>query len=101
MVYIMSEKKIRLSIQEILADFELLIKYDERLNTLFDNNAATDEDIEEFHNNLEEMISKYLPNYKEKISPEYFSDDISTYEKSLMLYKPLYENFKEIFYQLV
>ena len=93
--------KIKLNIQEIVADFEQLIKYDERLNTLFDNNAATDEDIEEFHKNLEELISKYLPTYKEKIPEEYFSEDMSTYDKALMLYEPLYENFKEIFYQLV
>ena len=67
--------KIKLTIQEIVDDFE--------------------------HNNLEMMISKYLPNYKEKVPSEYFSEDISSYEKALILYKPLYENFKEIFYQLI
>ena len=93
--------KIKLTIQEIVDDFEQLVRYDERLDVFFDNKMATDEDIDELHNNLEMMISKYLPNYKEKVSSEYFSDNISSYEKALILYKPLYENFKEIFYQLI
>lgn len=95
------DKIIELSIQEIVADFEQLVRYDERFDVLFDNETATDEDIGQLHVNLEKMISKYIPNYKERVPSEYFSDEVSTYEKSLMLYKPLYENFKEIFYKLV
>ena len=93
--------KIRLDIREIVEDFEKLVRYDERLDALFDNNNATDEDIDELHENLVEMIEKYLPTYRDKIPKEYYSDDVSTYEKALILYKPLYENFKEIFYHLI
>ena len=95
------DKKIKLSIQEIVEDFEKLVRYDERLDSLFDSENANDGDIEKFHNNLVELMEKYLPSYKDKINPRYFSDDSSTYEKAIILYKPLYENFKEIFYQLV
>lgn len=93
--------KIKLSIGEIVRDFEKIVRYDERLDVLFDNKMASDEDINEFHKIIEEMTLKYIPTYKEKISSEYFSEGISTYDRALMLYKILYENFKEIFYQLV
>lgn len=95
------DKKINLTIQEIVGDFEKLVRYDERLDSLFDNELANEGHIEKFHQDLVELIEKYLPSYKDKINKRYFSDDVSTYEKAIILYKPLYENFKEIFYQLV
>lgn len=94
-------KKINLTIREIVEDFEKLVRYDERLDSLFDHELANDDHIEKFHQDLVEMIEKYLPSYKDKINQRYFSDEASTYEKSIILYKPLYDNFKEIFYQLV
>ncbi|WP_405273579.1 hypothetical protein [Methanobrevibacter sp.] len=93
--------KIQLSIQEILNDFEKLVRWDERLEVHFENQSADDEDIEKFFKFVEEMALKYLPSYEEHMPPEFFSDDTSDYDKALELYKPLYENFKEIIYQLI
>lgn len=94
-------QKIQLSIQEIVDDFEKLVRYDERLGVYFENQKASDEDIKKFHQDLEEIALKYIPNYKEKMSEEYFSNDFSDYEKALELFKMLYENFREIFYKLI
>ena len=55
--------KIQLSIQEILNDFEKLVRWDERLAVHFENQSADDEDIEKFFNFVEEMALKYLPSY--------------------------------------
>ena len=94
-------KKIRLTIEEIVKDFEELIRHDERLDTLFDMEKACDDDIEKFHEEMIALMEKYLPNYRQKVSDEYFSDETTSYEKALILYNDLYENFKEIFYQLI
>ena len=92
------EFRIKLTIQEIVDDFEKLIRYDEHLEVLFDNEKADKLEIEKFYNNIVEMIEKYIPNYKKHVE-----GDISevNYENALKLYKMLYENFKEIFYKLV
>lgn len=89
---------IKLTIQEIIDDFEKLVRYDERLEVCFENQKASDEDIKKFHRFVEEMISKYIPNYKEKTS---FSDELSDYEKALELFKILYNNFRKMFSELV
>ena len=89
---------IKLSIQEIIEDFEKLVRYDERLEVYFENQKATDKDIEEFYNFVEEMIAKYIPNYKEKIS---FSEELSDYERALELFKMIYNNFRNMFCELV
>ena len=39
---------IKLSIQEIIRDFEELVRYDERLDVHFDFKKAKDEDIHDF-----------------------------------------------------
>ena len=44
------------------------------------------------------MIEKYLPNYEKSIEDNV--DEVN-YDNALKLYGMLYENFKEIFYQLV
>ena len=93
--------KIKLSIQEIIEDFEKLVRYDERLEVYFENQKASDEDIKKFLNEVEGMTSKYIPTYREHMPPEFFSEDISDYDRALELYKRLYENFREIFYQLI
>ena len=97
----MADFKITLSIQEIVADFESLARHDERLDVLFDLKDADDSAIDRFHEDMQAMISKYIPNYLEKVPEEYFSDDSPTYDRALMLYSILYGNFKEIFYQLI
>ena len=93
--------KIKLTIQEIIEDFEKLVRCDEKLGVMFDFEKADDEDIEKFFKNMEKLARKYLPNYEDNISRKYFSDEISLYDKALMLYNILYENFREIFYQLI
>lgn len=93
--------KIRLTIQEIVDDFEKLVRCDEKLGVKFDFEEAEDGDIEKFHRNMEMLAEKYIPNYRDKISPEYFSKDASCYDRALMLYNMLYENFREMFYKLV
>ena len=94
-------KKINLTIQEIVRDYESLIRYDERLSSYFDVEKAGDEDIDLYYRRMLQLIEKYLPTYEKNIDEEYFSNKTSTYEKALMLYAALYENFREIFYQLV
>lgn len=90
--------RIKLTIQEIVNDFERLIRYDERLEVLFDNEKADKKEIEKFYIDMVEMIGKYIPNFKNHVD-----GDISeaNYENALKMYKMLYENFKEIFYKLI
>ena len=90
--------KIRLTIQEIVEDFEKLVRYDEHLDVLFDSKKADDAKIDEFYKFLTEMMEKYLPNYEKKID---FDVEEVNFENALKLYEKLYENFKEMFYQLV
>ena len=73
--------KIRLSIQEIVEDFEKLVRCDEKLGVMFDFEEAEDEDIEKFFKNMEQLAEKYLPTYRDKISKEYFSEEISCYRE--------------------
>ena len=93
-------KAIKLTIQEIVADYEMMIRHHERLDTQFDFERAEDRDIERFHEEMVELIEKYLPTYEKHIPKRYFLENADTFEKALMLYGELYENFKQIFYQL-
>jgi hypothetical protein len=93
--------KIRLTIQEIVADFEKLIRYHEHLDVLFDLESADEAEIQKFHNEMLSIIEKYLPNYREHLPDEYFNKDTPTFEKALVLYGEVYENFHNMFYQLV
>ena len=88
---------IKLSIQEIIKDFEELVRYDERLGIYFDFDKASDRDIEDFSKRMEELAYKYLPNTAE----DYMKDVEDEYDKGLRLYKVLYSNFVEMFTQLV
>lgn len=92
------EKTIKLSIQEVVDDFEKLVRYDEQLDVLFDQKKADNKKITEFYNFVTEMTIKYIPNYRKHVNGNV--DEIN-YENALKLYKMLYENFKEIFYQLI
>lgn len=94
-------QKIRLTIQEIVNDYEGLVRYDEKMENLFDGNMADDAAVSDFFNYVEGLTEKYLPTYKRHVPKEYFSKGTSEYDKSLILYNMVYENFKEIFYQLV
>lgn len=89
---------IRLSIQEIICDFEKLVRYDEKLGVYFDFKRARDEDISDFYRKIEELGCKYLP----KIYEEFLAEGgDNKYDSALALYKVLYANFVEMFTQLV
>ena len=92
------EKTIKLTIQEIVSDFEKLVRYDERLDALFDSKKANDKQIEEFYNFTLEMTEKYIPDYEKHIDGNI--DEVD-YDNALKLYGMLYENFREIFYKLI
>ena len=94
----MSEKPIKLTIQEIVRDFETLVRYDERLDLKFDLKKANDKDIEKFYSEMLRITEKYIPNYQNHIDG---SVDEVNYDNALKLYEMLYENFKEIFYKLI
>ena len=93
--------KIQLTIQEIVCDFEAMVRHHERLGALFDLEKADDDEIDEFHTEMVGLMEKYLPTYKEHICEEYLKEDTPTFDRALELYGELYRNFKKIFYQLV
>ncbi len=97
----MSDVKIQLSIQEMVKDFEELNRYDERLGVLFDLERATDAEINDFFNYMLFLTNKYIPTYEKHVDKKFFSTSTGKYERALMLYQMLYENFQEIFFQLV
>ena len=92
------EEVITLSIQEIIKDFEELVRYDERLGIYFDFKKAQENDIRDFSKRMEEIALKYLPKSVDKILAESPDDD---YERGLALYQALYGNFVEIFEKLL
>ncbi len=92
------ETVIKLSIQEIIYDFEKLVRYDEKLGIYFDFKRAQDEDISDFYKKIEELGCKYLPRNYDDILAEGGNDE---YDRALALYKALYSNFVEMFTQLV
>ncbi len=94
-------KKIKLTIQEIVCDFERMVRHHERLDVHFDFEKADENEIDDFHREMLELMEKYLPTYKEHICEEYLKEDTPTFDRALELYGELYRNFKKIFYQLV
>ncbi len=96
----MAKIKIRLTIQEIVQDFETLVRYDERLGIYLDHRKVDNEMTDKFNGDMIAMVEKYIPNYLKMVPEEYFSE-VSAFGKALMLYKMLYENFLEIFAKLV
>ena len=93
--------KIQLSIQEIVSDFERMLRCHERLGAFFDFEKADNDEIIRFHDEMVELMDKYIPNYKQHLSEEYFNDKTPTFDRALELYGMLYRNFREMFYQLV
>ena len=93
---------IKLTIQEIVDDFEKLIRYDEHLDVLIDFKKADEKEIDEFHDNIVEMCEKYLPKYRSLLEERFQqTEDDGSYESTLNMYQLLYANFKEIFYKLL
>ena len=88
---------IQLSIQEIVKDFESLVRLDERLKSKLDLEECIEEDVCKYHKELTRLVKKYIPNYRKYLEVE----DAESFEASLSIYEMLYENFKEIFYNLI
>ena len=96
----MSEK-IKLTIQEIVCDFEKMIRHHERLDVHFDFEKADEDEISQFHDEMLGLMEKYLPSYERHVPKEYLLDETPLFDKALILYGELYNNFREMFYQLV
>ena len=96
----MSEK-IKLTIQEIVCDFEKMIRHHERLDVHFDFEKADEDEISQFHDEMLGLMEKYLPSYEKHVPKEYLMDETPLFDKALILYGELYNNFREMFYQLV
>ena len=96
----MSEK-IKLTIQEIVCDFERMIRHHERLDVHFDFEKADEDEISQFHDEMLGLMEKYLPSYERHVPEEYLMDETPLFDKALILYGELYNNFREMFYQLV
>ena len=92
---------IKLSIQQIVFDFESLIRAQEKVNTLKMTGQLKNSDCIEYKNSMVDMAERYLPNYRKHIPSRFFSDETDELEKAGILATVLYENFKEIFYQLI
>lgn len=92
---------IKLSIQQIVFDFQALIRSQEKIIVLKEMDLLTDGDCEEYKNEMVDMAERYLPTYRNHVPSRFFSDETADYEKAGILATILYENFKEIFYQLI
>ena len=97
----MSKDAIRLSIQEIVSDFEKMTRIDERISLLGDLGKLDMSDCTDYHNEMQGLAEKYMPKYPNLVSSDYFSDDAYALLKGSILYDMLHENFKQIFYKLV
>lgn len=95
------EKKIKLTIQEIVNDFYSLAETEGFLSGLAEVGCAEEKDLEDYHNKMIDLINKYLPNWKNKIDKRYFANNASNDEKGVILSTVLCKNFKEIFYGLI
>ena len=94
-------KTIRLSIQEIVVDYEIMTREDERITMLEEMGRLNDDDGVNYKNEMERIAVKYIPNYMEHVPSEYSSSETSSKEKGTILYNILEKNFKEIFYGLI
>ena len=94
-------KTIKLTIQEMVLDFEQIIRTEEHINTLQDIDRLDNEDSKEFKDDMEVMVKKYIPNYKRHVPVHFFQKETSDLMKAEILSSMLRENFREMFYQLV
>ena len=93
-------KTIKLSIQEIVNDFYSLGQEEGYLSGLTKNFELEEKDVINYHNFMIRLIDKYIPNWKDKIENNYWESN-SFDEKGLILSTILFNNFKEIFCELV
>ena len=92
---------IRLTIQEIVVDYEIMTREDERITMLEEMDKLNDADGVYYKNEMERIAEKYIPNYLDKVPDNYSSVSTSSKEKGTILYNILEKNFREIFYGLV
>ena len=92
---------IKLTIQEIVVDYEIMTREDERINMLGEMGKLDDADGVNYKNEMERIAEKYIPNYLDKVPSNYSSGNTSSKEKGTILYNILEKNFREIFYGLV
>lgn len=92
-------KTIQLTIQEIFNDIWKLAESEGYISGLAEGIILGNKDKENYFNSVKEMCLKYIPNYLSHTSKEY--KNLDNYEKGLELSSMLYENFKEIIFQLV
>ena len=71
----MSRKPIRLSIQEIVSDFEDMIRTDENINILADFGKLDESDCRDYHKRMLSLAEKYMPMYIDSVPAEYLSDE--------------------------
>lgn len=86
---------IKLSIQEVINDFEIIIREHERIMCKYElDRYDSNQDENDFKHEMKTMCNKYIPNYKN------FTHK-SIENEGEMLFNMLYKNFKEILYELV
>ena len=84
----------------IRIDFYNLAEEEGYLTGLAEGIAITDNETKSYHNFMINMIDKYIPNWRDKIDDEYWSETEED-GKGVILSTLLCKNFKEIFYKLV
>lgn len=92
-------KKIKLSIQEVVNDYETCTREDERIKLFEELEILKEKDTDECILLLEEMCKKYIPNFENKVPTNY--NKKNSYNKQIILNSLLETNFKEIIYSLV
>ena len=93
----MKQKTIKLSIQEIIYDFYSLGETEGYLTGLAEGFELSEKDIKTYFDFMKDMGKKYLP----KTFDDYIKKENNDLENGMNLSNILYENFKEIFCQLV
>lgn len=90
---------IQLTIQEIVKDFYMLAETEGYMSGRAECVDLVQQDMEMYFEFVENMIKKYIPNYKKHLDEKYNKLDL--HEKGLELSAILDKNFRTIFYQLV
>lgn len=91
--------KIKLSIQEIVNDYEICLREDERIKLFEEMEMLKEEDTDKSIITYENMCEKYIPNYKDKTPSNY--NNKTSYQKHIVLNTLLENNFREMIYNLV
>ena len=81
---------IKLTIQEMVADYESLIRCHERIDALLDFEKAEEEEMIVFYGRMMELSEKYMQNYLKHVSGEYANSD--AFGRALELYGMLHDN---------